>query len=71
MLAENLGIEYHVFPIQESVDLTVRQLNDMGFSVTDDVSENIQARDRGSRVLAGIAASLGALFVNNCNKTGK
>ena len=69
ILAENLGIAYHVFPIQESVDLTVQQLNNGGFSVTDAVSENIQARDRGSRVLAGIAASLGTFFVNNGNKT--
>lgn len=69
MLAENLGIEYHVFPIQESVDLTVRQLSNMELSVTDAVSENIQARDRGSRLLAGITASLGALLVNNGNKT--
>jgi len=31
--------------------------------------ENIQARDRGSRVLAGVASALNAVFVNNGNKT--
>ena len=31
--------------------------------------ENIQARDRGSRILAGMASALGAVFVNNGNKT--
>ncbi len=77
-LANNLGINYAIFPIQESVDLTVRQLEEVTFkneneelklNVTDFIKENIQARDRGSRVLAGIAASLGAVFINNGNKT--
>jgi NAD+ synthase (glutamine-hydrolysing) len=31
--------------------------------------ENIQARDRGSRVLAGVASALDAVFINNGNKT--
>ncbi len=81
VLAQNLGINYGVFPIQESVDLTVKELKALKFErqdeekqITDvEVSEysleNIQARDRGSRVLAGIAACLGAVFTNNGNKT--
>lgn len=78
-LAENLGIHYGVLPIQDSVDLTVAQLKKLTFSRDGDKDtkleikgltlENIQARDRGGRVLAGIAAGLGAVFVNNGNKT--
>lgn len=80
-LADNLGVNYGVLPIQESVDLTVKQLESLEFErrgdkktitnveVTGYSLENIQARDRGSRVLAGIAACLGAVFTNNGNKT--
>lgn len=68
-LASNLGIEYKVISIQESVELTKRELENAGFPVSNFVFENIQARDRGSRVLAGIAASIGGVFINNGNKT--
>lgn len=80
-LAKNLGIHYAVFPIQNSVDLTVKELGEMLFkrmdgssvetplSVSDFTIENIQARDRSSRVLAGIAACLNAVFTNNGNKS--
>lgn len=68
-LAENLKIEYKVVPIQESVDWTIKQLADAGLSPNDFVIENIQARDRGSRILASIAATVGGIFTNNGNKT--
>src|SRR5258706_929084 len=77
-LAKKLGINYAIFPIQPVVDLTIKELESVEFlgrgtptvlAVTGLVKENIQARDRGSRVLASIAASLGAVFVNNGNKT--
>lgn len=81
-LACNLGINYNSFPIQNAVDITVEELrntifirNDKGviesrpLDVTDFVIENIQARDRGSRVLAAIAACLDAVYTNNGNKT--
>lgn len=68
-LARNLGIEYLVIPIQETVDATIRQLEGVGLVVADLVKENIQARDRGSRVLAAVAACKGAVFTNNGNKT--
>ena len=68
-LAKNLGFEYKVVPIQESVDLTVSQLEKSGFEVSDLAKENIQARDRGSRVLAAIASVVGGVFTNNGNKT--
>jgi NAD+ synthase (glutamine-hydrolysing) len=68
-LADNLGINYHIIPIQKGVDGTVDDLNNAGFKITSFVLENIQARDRGSRILAAVAASTGATFVNNGNKT--
>lgn len=67
-LAKNLGCKYFVVPIQESVDWTVKQLNDYGIEVSDFVKENIQARDRSSRILAAIAASIGGVFTCNANK---
>jgi NAD+ synthase (glutamine-hydrolysing) len=79
-LAENLGINYGILPIQASVDLTIDQLKELKFTRGEEKTEtkleintyaieNIQARDRGSRALAGVAAGLGAVFVNNGNKT--
>lgn len=68
-LAKNLGIEYLIYSIQPSVDLIVNELQEKSFPVSDLVLENIQARDRSSRVLAAISASLNAVFINNGNKT--
>ena len=68
-LALRLGISYKVIQIQETTDLTVRQLTEAGLEVSDLAKENIQARDRGSRVLAAVAGTLGAVFTNNGNKT--
>ncbi len=68
-LAKNLGIEYKVVPIQPSVDLTVEQLKSIGLESSEFVVENIQARDRGSRILGAISAVIGGVFVNNGNKT--
>lgn len=63
-------MDYRIIPIQESVDYTRAQIEGVfGVSTAGLVAENIQARDRGSRVLAGVAASLGAVFTNNGNKT--
>ncbi|MBR7025764.1 MAG: NAD(+) synthase [Selenomonadaceae bacterium] len=67
-LAKNLGCKYFVVPIQESVDWTVKQLEERGIEVSDFVKENIQARDRSSRILAAIAASIGGVFTCNANK---
>ncbi len=68
-LARNLGIDYKVIPIQESVNLTISQLEEAGFELSELAKENIQARDRGSRILAGVAGAVGAVFTNNGNKT--
>ena len=67
-LAKNLGCKYYVVPIQESVDWTVKQLEERGIKVSNFVKENIQARDRSSRILAAIAASVGGVFTCNANK---
>ena len=69
-LAQNLGIRFLIAPIEEAVDLTRRQVAQLtGRPVTGLVDENIQARDRSSRVLAAIAAQETAVFTNNGNKT--
>ena len=67
-LARNLGCKYCVVPIQESVDWTVKQLESAGFEVSSFTRENIQARDRSSRILAALAASVGGGFTCNANK---
>ncbi len=78
-LAQNLGCRYTVMPIQQSVDATVEQLQSASviqpgrepetLRVSSFVTENIQARDRSARVLAAIAASWGAVFTCNANKS--
>ena len=75
-LARRLGIRYLVAPIDEATDVTRRQIEGLtGAPVRGLVDENIQARDRGSRLLAGLAAQFGAtercgvVFTNNGNKT--
>ena len=67
-LAKNLGCKYAVIPIQESVDFTVKQLEGVGFEISSFVKENIQARDRSSRILAAVAAAIGGGFTCNANK---
>lgn len=81
VLAENLGINYAIIPIQNSVDLTVAEMTKVRFvllsddrhetrlEINDLATQNIQARDRGSRILAGVAGCMGAVFTNNGNKS--
>ena len=77
-LAENLGCAYMVIPIQESVDFTIKQIEtckiikdgeESFLKVSSFIAENIQARDRSSRILSGLAASFGGVFTCNANKT--
>lgn len=79
-LAENLKCLYTVIPIQEIVDCTIQQINtsqikDLAtnkvfqLSVSPFTAENIQARDRSSRILAGVAAAFGGVFTCNANKS--
>ncbi|CUH96979.1 hypothetical protein P22_3105 [Propionispora sp. 2/2-37] len=79
-LAQNLGCLYTVMPIQEVVDYTIQQVGQtpvtnlttgeqFTLSISSFVTENIQARDRSARILAGIAAAFGGGFTCNANKT--
>ena len=78
--AQALKTSYMVVPITESVEHTRAQLTQtkitdfnsgaqFNLSVNPYVMENIQARDRGARILAGIAAAFGGAFSCNSNKT--
>lgn len=77
-LAHNLGCPYAICPVEDSLTLTTTQLSELTFTsadkekrltISDFVKENIQARDRSSRILAGIAAAVGGAFTCNGNKT--
>lgn len=79
-LALNLGCLYTVIPIQEVVDLTIKQINEASITnltngqshkllVSSFIKENIQARDRSARILAGLAATFGGGFTCNANKS--
>ena len=77
-LAENLGCCYTIVPINDSVSHTVEQLytpihnytTNRDFKVELDglMYENIQARDRGSRILAGFSAAFKGGISCNANK---
>lgn len=67
-LATNLGARYAVIPVQDSLELTCRQFAAAGFTLSSFVEENIQARDRSSRILAAAAAAIGGVFTCNANK---
>ncbi|MDH3535744.1 MAG: NAD(+) synthase [Gammaproteobacteria bacterium] len=79
-LATNLGCLYTVIPIQPSVDLTTKQITqtplvnlrtgeESKLCISEAIAENIQARDRSSRVLAVLAAAFGGGFTCNANKS--
>lgn len=77
-IAQNLDCPFAEIPIQPAVDLTAEQLRSTVFQrgkqqqslqVSDFTMENIQARDRSSRILAGVAAAFGGAFTCNANKT--
>lgn len=77
-LSEKLGCFYGVFPIEDSITNTISQLENtpltkgeesLNLKISGFTGENIQARDRGSRLLAAIAQSVSGVFTANCNKT--
>lgn len=68
-LAANLGCRYADVPIEDSVALTVRQMEAAGLPLSSFMRENVQARDRSSRVLAAAAAAFGGGFTCNANKS--
>ena len=73
-LAESLGLDYLSVPIEELYGAVSGVVSEAVFprsagDYTRLVDENLQARIRGSDVLAGLAARHGLLFTNNGNKT--
>ena len=78
-LAKALGANYAVLPITESYENTVEQLSTTAMTnlhtneafylqLNGLVKENIQARDRGARLIAAAAAAFGGAFSCNSNK---
>ena len=78
-LAANLGCYYTEIPIQESVELTKRQIEGCvcerpggekrALVLSDLAVENVQARDRSGRVLAAMSSAFGGVFTCNTNKS--
>lgn len=72
-LAANLGARYEQVSIEEAVQVSRDSLFGknglLRGLLTQPVDENLQARDRGSRVLAAAAAALGGVFSCNANKS--
>lgn len=78
-LAANLGARFAEIPIGEAVDLTCRQFAELrsegpgggiagAWELSQFAIENVQARDRGSRVLAAAASAFGGVVSCNANK---
>lgn len=77
-LARNLGCWYVEVPIGASVELTQAQVDGVLISGPDGECqkltlsafhlENVQARDRSSRVLSALASAFGGVFTCNANK---
>jgi len=79
-LAANIGCLYTDIPIEDSISVTRAQMDGLTISSSDGsvsrevtlspfVMENVQARDRSSRILAALAAALGGAFTCNANKS--
>ena len=73
-LCEALAVDYLSCPIEDLYRALSARIRDLEFrresgAYTRLVDENIQARIRGSDMLAGIAAKFGLVFTNNGNKT--
>jgi len=69
-----LGVDYLSCPIEDLYCALSARIRDVEFTresgdYTRLVDENLQARIRGSDLLAGIAAKFGLVFTNNGNKT--
>jgi NAD+ synthase (glutamine-hydrolysing) len=79
-LASALGCLQACIPIDDSVALTCRQVDGLEVGAADGslsttlalspfMRENVQARDRSSRLLAAAAAAFGGVFTCNANKS--
>ncbi len=76
-LACNIGCWYTEVSIEESVELTRRQMGSLEIHRKNEVKrvtlsefhfENVQARDRSARILSALACSFGGVFTCNANK---
>jgi len=79
-VAQNLGCRFTEIPIGEAVELTRRQFAEAtlgggpgggaGTLALDAAAmENVQARDRGCRVLSAVSAAFGGVIACNANKS--
>lgn len=79
-LADNIGCYYTDIPIADSVAVTSTQIDGLEISRTDGkgsrklelsgfILENVQARDRSSRILSAISSAFGGVFTCNANKS--
>jgi NAD+ synthase (glutamine-hydrolysing) len=68
-LAQNLGIDYHLVPIQPMVDSMNEGMSQIFEGLPADVTEeNIQARVRGTLLMA-LSNKLGHILLNTSNKS--
>lgn len=73
-LADNLESPYLTIPIGSFIDETAAALEglpmgDGNIHLTGFMKENMQARDRSSRILSALSAAFGGIFTCNANKT--
>ena len=68
LLADNLGIEYRVLPIEELFATYIKLMNGKEETVGDLAEENIQARIRGN-LLMFISNREGRILINTSNKS--
>lgn len=79
-LAQSLGANYGIISITPGYNLTISQLENSNIvnfknkqkiklDLNSLIKENIQARDRGARIIAAAAAAFGGAFSCNSNKT--
>ena len=76
-LADRLGSPYLTIPIGKFIDDTADALEGLPLAphgqgtlhLTSFMKENMQARDRSSRILAALSAAFGGIFTCNANKT--
>ena len=67
-LADRLGIEYHVVPIGDLVELNTKLLESDGKKLSSLNEENVQAKVRGASILSNYASKLWGVFPSNGNK---
>lgn len=72
-LAANLSVRYERIPLEHGLqstrDTLFGEASPFHGCLTQAVDENLQARDRGGRILAAAASSMGGVFSCNANKS--